>query len=696
MFREAIELHRQGRLDEAEQACREHLQAQPNDIEALRLLATLRRERGDLAEAERVLLRAHELAPEQPVLLLQIGALRYQGGDFERSRDAYERALALDPNIAGAHTTLGHIALMRGDAKLGEQYFRTALRVQEDPQAVAGIGMIALDAGDAETALKYLTRAADLAPNEPGIQFVLGRCFAARGMRAFAEQAFINTLRLRPQMHHAANALGQLLIENERPAEAENLFRSLCEAPGFELAGELGLADALRAQGRHAEAVEWYRAALAREPGHAAAVNALAWSLVQLGRADEAAAVYAERIAAEPSARQWRLARASLYLAQQRFAEAAEDWQALHEADPADPQAAVQLALLREHSGDFDAASKAAEAAASLRPDEPEIALLRVRAALRGGQLDTAAALLEPMARQPLTEGQARLRQNYLGHVADRRGDAAAAVKYFAEAQRGATSLLPSLSDVPAELDRLLAEPAAPAWEQAPVLLIGLPGSGVERLAALLALQPGLTVLGDRAGNRQRRDGFGAPDFDRYLGELSDEDVAALRNEYLAPLAADGVPLGSDSVLVDWLPRWDARLLALAHRTMPGTRVIVADADPRDALVNWLAFGWLPSAALSNLEPAPAWMARARAHLNHGAGGPGPQRLTIDPAAVLTDPTGEAGAELARFLGLPELVSGEAPDQIERGLGGLPTRFASGHWRAYESALGEAFAQLAD
>ncbi|MCB1577437.1 MAG: tetratricopeptide repeat protein, partial [Xanthomonadales bacterium] len=55
-------------------------------------------------------------------------------------RDAYERALAIDPNLAGAHTALGHIAMMKGDAKLAEQYFRTALRVNEDPQALSGLG----------------------------------------------------------------------------------------------------------------------------------------------------------------------------------------------------------------------------------------------------------------------------------------------------------------------------------------------------------------------------------------------------------------------------------------------------------------------------------------------------------------------------------------------------------------------------
>ena len=58
--------------------------------------------------------------------------------------------------------------------------------------------------------MKYLTRAADLAPNDAPIAFSLGRGFSKRGMLAFAEQSFLRALQLRPGMPHASNALGQL------------------------------------------------------------------------------------------------------------------------------------------------------------------------------------------------------------------------------------------------------------------------------------------------------------------------------------------------------------------------------------------------------------------------------------------------------------------------------------------------------
>ena len=63
---------------------------------------------------------------------------------------------------------------------------------------------------------------------------------------------------------------------------------------------------------------------------------------------------------------------------------------------------------------------------------------------------------------------------------------------------------MPALDTPRRELEIALTEPVGAPWADAPVLLLGTPGSGVERIAALLADQPGLTVLRDRIGTLQR------------------------------------------------------------------------------------------------------------------------------------------------------------------------------------------------
>ncbi|SFN29803.1 tetratricopeptide repeat protein [Dokdonella immobilis] len=690
MLRETIEHHRQGRLEEAEKGYREELAANPDSSEALRGLSAVRRLRGDLAESAQLIKRAHELAPEQPKLLLMLGSIQLESGNIEGSRDAYERALALDPNLAGAHTALGHIAMMQGDAKLAEQYFRTALRVTEDPQALSGLGSLALDRGDDENALKYLARASDLAPSDPGIAYALGRGFAKRGMTAFAEQAFRNALRLKPGLPHASHALGQLLIHDKRAAEAEPYFRALHGVRGFELMAELGMGDAARMQDKHEEAIAAYQRALVLKPEHENCFEALIWSTGKLGRGEEVMALLGERITRFPEQLRWRATRARIHEARGRHAEAAADWQALRERDPQNAEANVELVRARERNGEFELAAELAEATVKLAASDPNLTLVRVRARMRRGEDAGARELLSTINLRKAGKDVVRTCQNLSGQLHDRVGETAEAVKDFRESQAGLPGMLPKLEALPAEAAAATAASEAADWAEAPILLLGVPGSGVERIAALLADQPGLTVLRDRIQG-VRNDGFDTAMVAVPEGDIPAGMIAEQREAYLAPLRARGVD--PSRTLVDWIPRFDAHHIIYAQRLLPGTRVIIVDRDARDCLLNWLAFGWLPYAGLNDFDACTGWLGRAVAHTRFVADHARLPCLVVNAEQVLADPAG-AGAELARFVGVDSLTPGAMAARVDSGPGGLPNRFADGYWKTYAQTLADAFASL--
>jgi tetratricopeptide (TPR) repeat protein len=689
MLKDAIDLHRQGRFDEAEKGYRARLAEQPDDVEALHLLGMLRYQLGDTPEGSTLLQRAHALAPEDAGIELTLASMSFREGDHEAARRGFHAALALDPNLAGAHAGLGQLALMRGEQAVAEQHFRTALRNGEEPHALAGLGGLLLERGDLDAALRHLGRAADLAPNDAMIQFMLGQAFARRDTPAFAEQAFRNALRIKPDLHQVRPWLGSVLLKAGRRGEADAQYHELLGVPGFEVAAQVGLADVARAEGRYEDAVASYRAALAIDPALPMPARALAWSLARLGRVDEAIEAYDACLAMAPDD-DVRAARADLLSLSGRLPDAAAVWKEMLERNPADLLARNRLALLAEYLGELDAAEAHAGIVLAAREDA-EMRLVRARARLREGDADGARAMLDALEKGDLTDGQARLRWNYLGRLHDRAGDATEAVRCFAEAQRGAPVAVPALADPHPQLDAALAEPTQAPWAQAPVLLLGTPGSGVERVAALLADQPGLTVLRDRIGPAARVDDFSQPRFQHYCGELDAAAREALRERWLAPLRAGGVAL--DRPVVDWLPRWDAHLLALVRRVMPGARIIVVERDPRDALLNWLAFGWARGFPCSDVDGAAEWLVRARRHLQHGVALDDPRRLVVAADALLDDPAG-AGDALARFLGLDALEPGHQFAAMMRSLGGLPVRFQAGHWQRYGDALAGPFGKL--
>ncbi|WP_395680255.1 tetratricopeptide repeat protein [Dokdonella sp.] len=686
MLKESIELQRQGRIDEAEAGYRAQLAAQPDDVDALHLLGMLRCQRGDFAEGATLLTRAHELAPDDAGTELALASLNYCAGDHEAARRGFHRALTLDPNLAGAHAGIGQLALLRGDAVEAERHFRTALRAGEEPQALAGIGALLIARGEHDAALRHIARAAELAPNDALIQFMLGQTFGRRGNVAFAEQAFRNALRLRPDLDVIKPWLGSALLQGGRSAEAGAVYHELLGAPGFVNAALIGIADVARVEGRLDDAISAYHDALRQQPGQVMPALALGWSLAQVGRFDEALAAYDACLAVTPDDNV-HCARAELLAALGRLPEAAAELKVALARNPANLRAHGELAQISERLGDFASADAHAKLVLAAG-DEPAMRLLHARTQLREGDAAGARATLDALARHPLPPPLAAQRWNLLGRAHDRAREWTDAVRCFAEAQRGLPVAMPDYTDPPARLDAVLAEATDAPWAQAPILLLGLPGSRVEEVAALLSRQAQLSVHRQRAGVQPLDDDLDLPDFDQALGEFSAAQRERVRERWLASLRAGGV--ATDRPVVEWLPRWDARLLALVHRAMPGTRIVVVERDPRDELLNWLAFGWAPGFRCDDPQAAAQWLAQARRHLHWGGEGADPRRLVVSADALLADPAG-AGAALARFLGIAAL---EGEPVTPRGLGGLPQSFTAGHWRDYGDALAGAFEQL--
>ncbi|HWG04837.1 MAG TPA: tetratricopeptide repeat protein, partial [Beijerinckiaceae bacterium] len=82
-LRDALELHRNGRLDEADYACRELLEQNPCDAQAHHLLGVLLHQQGRQVAARQHLERACELAPAVAEFHLSHGLLLGALGNHE-------------------------------------------------------------------------------------------------------------------------------------------------------------------------------------------------------------------------------------------------------------------------------------------------------------------------------------------------------------------------------------------------------------------------------------------------------------------------------------------------------------------------------------------------------------------------------------------------------------------------------------
>jgi hypothetical protein len=194
-------------------------------------------------------------------------------------------------------------------------------------------------------------------------------------------------------------------------------------------------------------------------------------------------------------------------------------------------------------------------------------------------------------------------------------------------------------------------------------------------------------LLRDRAFAPTRNDAFSQPDFAAWATGVDAAAAQSVRQQWEAEVRRIGAD--PDAPLVDWLVRWDARLLPLLRQAFPGATLIVVERDPRDLLLNWLAFGWMAGFALHEPVAAARWLKAAQVHMARCDQVDGLRTLRINADAVLVDPIGQ-GQPLAAVLGLESLLPG-AP---QRGLGGLPIGLPAGRWEAYAEVLGAALAEL--
>ncbi|MBW8866443.1 MAG: tetratricopeptide repeat protein, partial [Acidobacteria bacterium] len=149
--------------------------------------------------------------------------------------------------------------------------------------ALNGLGLLAIDAGRLADAAKSFERAAAIDSNNASYWANLGNARRAGGDRAGAEQAYRRALDVDARYADAANGLGVLLVEAQRPGEAVPWFeRALASAPDL-VEARLNLGIALQQSGDLSRAGDAYRAVLKTAPREAREREAAAKLLRALG-----------------------------------------------------------------------------------------------------------------------------------------------------------------------------------------------------------------------------------------------------------------------------------------------------------------------------------------------------------------------------------------------------------------------------
>ena len=301
LLQTGLELHRAGRLKEAESYYQSAREQQPEHPDAWHMLGVLAHQVGKNSIAVELIQEAIKRHPDNPEFYVTCAEAYRALREYDLAIASLEQALQRKPDFAGAHVNIGNVFKEMGLLTRAEEHLRKAIELQPD-FAVAhnNLGVILKDTRRGGEALAYFQKAIEAMPGHFEAYNNLGNTLLSLGRREEAVQRYEQALTLLPDYAEAHSNLGNALKELGKLDEAVAHYqRAVAIKPDFAMA-HYNLGTALDDLGRPDAAIGSYEKALALEPDYAEAHHNLGNALDEVGRQSEAIKHYQEAIEITP------------------------------------------------------------------------------------------------------------------------------------------------------------------------------------------------------------------------------------------------------------------------------------------------------------------------------------------------------------------------------------------------------------
>ena len=531
LFEQAVALHGQGRLGDAEKLYAEVLRRDDRHFDSIYRLGIIRLQQNRFAEAEVLFRRAVKAdkrsADAQHHLAIALTGLRR----LDDSIAHYRKALELRPRDAVAHNNIGYSLQKLGRHDEAARHFQKAVSINPNyPEAHNNLGnaLQALDRTD--DAIRHYRQALTLRANYAEAFSNLASALAVQNRHVEAIENCKKALALAPANAEAHMNLANSLGAMERPQEALAHYQKAAEIDPANAEAYARTAFMLFHLGCIGEAIAQCEKALTIDPEHVDALRNLGVALRALGRVDEAIGQFEKAIAAAP-----RNAAGLYYVLASS--------KRMSVSDP-------HFAAMQHLAGKMKSSSA-----------EDQIGL---HFALGKAFADVGD---HQQSFQHLRKGNALKRQEFIEH------DEARLLARFARIEAAFSAKL--LND-----KKSRGNPSS-----VPVFIIGMPRSGTSLVEQILASHPDVFGAGERyelGDLAQAIAGPGGTEFPEAVAGMPDDALHALGTSYLRAIE----PLAPEAKrITDKMPG-NFFHAGLIHLALPNARIIHTRRDPRDTAMS--------------------------------------------------------------------------------------------------------------
>lgn len=393
---------REGRWDEARERLGRAVEILPRDLPSHLRLAQVLLDSGRTEEAEREFRAVLEIDSGTAAAEVGLGRIAYDRGRVDEAIERLGRALALQPDADSIHHRLGLAYRQAGDLEKAREHLaknRSEPVTFPDP-LVDGLsaflrgsaihfkrGNRALEKGLVDLAIEQYRKAAEIAPDDPLIQYNLGLALTRAGRRSDAIERFRRAVALDPGYRDAHYNLATALAQADRWTEAAEHFERAWRIDPLDHSAHLDWASALARAGEDQRAVAELRELLAglagQERPEAGRAHFHLGALLASG-GDGAAALRHLEAAAEllPEDPEVRRAYAGALARARRFDGAAAEYEAAARLDPGDVGSRFGQAMALVLAGRYGEARGVLESAVTEAPADRRLPLVHLLARL--------------------------------------------------------------------------------------------------------------------------------------------------------------------------------------------------------------------------------------------------------------------------------------------------------------------------
>lgn len=297
----ATKLYAAGRLDQAEDLCRQIITSRPLRADVHNILGVVLHRKGKTEEGIKSVREAVRLNSTNPNFYSNLGEMERKAGNLDAAANALRRAISIDGKSAQAQNNLGIVYYDQHEYEKAAEHYRKAMELDgRYAEAHNNMGNAYRALGDSDAAIGEYERAIELRENYAEAYNNMGTALRDKQQSEEAEYSYRRALQIRPNYVEAGSNLSTLLMQQKRYDDALRILGDILKLQPKHVPTLVCVARAQLMRGAHATAERAAKLALEEDPQSAEAYTVLGQINHELDRYEESILNYEKALKIKP------------------------------------------------------------------------------------------------------------------------------------------------------------------------------------------------------------------------------------------------------------------------------------------------------------------------------------------------------------------------------------------------------------